>query len=56
MISRKKSDIVINTCVPHIKQRCKKRVEIPQKYDFFNWSIQNLIRKVKQFVGKYYIT
>ena len=27
--------------------------EIPQKYDFLNWSIQNFVRKVKQFVRKF---
>ena len=30
--------------------------EIPQERDFLTWSIQNLLRKVKQFVRKYYIT
>ena len=30
--------------------------EIPQKRDFLIWSIQNFVRKVKQFVRKYYIT
>ena len=30
--------------------------EIPQKCDFLTSSIQNFIRKVKQFVRKYYIT
>ena len=30
--------------------------EIPQKRDFLTWSIQNFVRKVKQFVIKYYIT
>ena len=30
--------------------------EIPQENDFLTWSIQNLVRKVKQFVRKYYIT
>ena len=30
--------------------------EIPQKRDFLTWSIQNFVRKVKQFVRKYYIT
>ena len=30
--------------------------EIPQKRDFLTRSIQNFIRKVKQFVTKYYIT
>ena len=30
--------------------------EIPQKHDFRTWSIQNFVRKVKQFVRKYYST
>ena len=30
--------------------------EIPQEHDFLTWSIQTFVRKVKQFVGKYYIT
>ena len=30
--------------------------EIPQERDFLTFSIQNLVRKVKQFVRKYYIT
>ena len=31
--------------------------EITQKQDFLTWSIQNFAsRKVKRFVGKYYIT
>ena len=30
--------------------------EIPQKRDFLSWRIQNFVRKVKQFVKKYYIT
>ena len=30
--------------------------EIPQKRDFLSWSSQNFVRKVKQFVRKYYIT
>ena len=30
--------------------------EIPQKRNFLTWSIQNFVRKVKQFVKKYYIT
>ena len=30
--------------------------EIPQKCDFLTWSIQNFMRKVKQFVRQYYIT
>ena len=31
-------------------------IEIPQKHDFLTWSIQNFVRKMKQFVTKYYIT
>ena len=30
--------------------------ENPQKRDFVTWTIQNIPRKVKQFVRKYYIT
>ena len=30
--------------------------EIPQKHDFLTWSIQEFVRKVKQFFTKYYIT
>ena len=30
--------------------------EIPQKHDFLTWSIQNFVRKIKQFVRKYYTT
>ena len=30
--------------------------EIPQEHDFLTWGIQALVRKVKQFVRKYYIT
>ena len=44
---------LINTCVSLIKQHWKKMTEIPQKYDFLNWSIQNFVRKVKQFVRKF---
>ena len=31
-------------------------IESPEKHDFLTWSIQNFIRKLKQFVTKYYIT
>ena len=31
-------------------------VEILQEYDFLTWGIQAFVRKVKQFVGNYYIT
>ena len=30
--------------------------EIPQERDFLTWSIENFVKKVKQFVRKYYIT
>ena len=53
MIPRKKPknlETVINTCVSIIKQQM---AEIPQKCDSLTWSIQNFIRKVKQFVRKY---
>ena len=30
--------------------------EITQEHDFLTWGIQTFVRKVKQFVGKYYIT
>ena len=52
----KKSEIVINTCISLIKQHRKKMAEIPQKRDYLTWSIQIFVRKVKQFVRKYYIT
>ena len=52
----KKSETVINICVSIIKQHWKKMAEIPQECNFFTWSIQNFVRKVKQFVRKYYIT
>ena len=51
MISRKKNQK--NTCVSLIKQHWNMMAEIPQKCDVFTWSIQNFIRKVKQFVKKY---
>ena len=51
-----KSETVINTCVSLIKQHWEKMTEVPQKRDFLTWSIQNFVRKVKQFVRKYYIT
>ena len=38
-----------------IKQHWKKMVEIPQEREFLTWSIQKFVRKVKQFVRKYYI-
>ena len=59
MIPRKKTPKnlkLINTCVSLIKQHWQKMIEIPQKHDFLTWSIQNFVRKVKQFVTKYYIT
>ena len=39
-----------------IKRHWKKMAKIPQKHDFLTWTIQNFLREVKQFVGKYYIT
>ena len=30
--------------------------EILQEHDFLTWDIQTFVRKVKQFVGKCYIT
>ena len=30
--------------------------EVLQKRDFLTWSIQSFLRKVEQFVRKYYIT
>ena len=62
MICRKKKqkkqilETVINTCVPIIKQHWKKMVEIPQECDFITWRVQKFVRKMKQFVKKYYIT
>ena len=29
--------------------------EITQEHDFFTWSIQNFVKRVKKFVRKYYI-
>ena len=29
--------------------------EITQEHDFFIWSIQNFVKRVKRFVRKYYI-
>ena len=51
-----KLETVINSCISVIKQHWKKIAEIPQECDFFTWSIQNVVRKVKQFARKYYIT
>ena len=51
-----KSETVINTCVSLIKQHWKKVAEIPQKRNFLTWSIQNFVRRKKQFVRKFYIT
>ena len=59
MIPRKqsqKSKTVINTCVSFIKQELKKMTEIPEKHDSLTWNIQSFVRKVKQFVRKFYIT
>ena len=30
--------------------------EIPLEHDFLTWGIQTFVKKVKQFVRKYYIT
>ena len=30
--------------------------ETPQKRGFLTWSIQNFVRKVKEFLRKYYVT
>ena len=59
MIPRKqsqKSKTVINTCVSFIKQELKKMTEIPEKHDSLTWNTQSFVRKVKQFVRKFYIT
>ena len=45
----------VSYSVTLIKQHLEKLVEIPEKRDFLTWSIKNLVRKVKQFVTKYYI-
>ena len=44
------------TCVSIIKQHWKKKADILQESHIITWSIQNFVRKVKQFVKKYYIT
>ena len=52
LISRKitlKNWKLINTCVSVIKQLWKKMTEIPEECDFPTWSIQNFVRKEKQF-------
>ena len=49
---QKKSGTVINNFHSFIKQHS----EIPQKCAFLTWSYQNFVRKVKQFVRKYYNT
>ena len=54
--SHEKWETIINTCASIIKQHWKKMAEIPQERDFLTCTIQNLVRKVKQFVRKYYIT
>ena len=58
MIPRKKakeSETAFNTYVSFIKQHWKKIARIPHKteHNFLTWSIQNFVRKVKQFVRKY---
>ena len=52
----KKLETVIDTCVSFIKRHWKKLANISQKRDFLTLRIQNVIRKVKQFVRKYYTT
>ena len=52
----KSLETVINTCVSLIKQHLDKMAGIPQKRDFPTSTIQIFVRKVKQFVRKYYIT
>ena len=47
-------NMFINTRVSN--KAGKKMAEIPQKHDFLTWGIQTFVRKVKQFVRKYYIT
>ena len=39
-----------------VKQHYKKMTKTPQKCDFLTLSIQNIVRKVEQFVRKSYIT
>ena len=51
-----KLETAINICVSLIKQHWKEIVEIPQKCDFLTWSIQNFVRKVKQFARRCDIT
>ena len=46
--------------IPRTKQKKSQKLslilaEIPQKRNFLSWSIQNFVRKAKQFVRKYYI-
>ena len=58
MIPRKKSKkpkTGINTSISLIKEHWIKVADIPQKRNFLTWSIQNFVRKKKQFVRKYYI-
>ena len=52
----KKLETVINTSVLLIKQHWKNMAEIPLKRDFLTWSIQNFVRKGKQFDRRYDIT
>ena len=52
----KKSETAINTCVSLIKQNWWQITEIPKKHNFLIWSIENFVRKVKEFARKYYIT
>ena len=52
----KKLETVINTSVLLIKQHWKNMAEIPLKRDFLTWSIQNFVRKGKQFDRRYDVT
>ena len=45
----------LSLIVLHSKNNTKKMPKIPQKHYFLTWSIENVIRKVKQFVRKYII-
>ena len=39
-----------------IKQHWKEMAAILQEHSFLTWSIQNFVKKVKQFVRKFYVT
>ena len=53
---KKSEPPLINTRVSIIKQHWKKMVEAPLECNFRIWSTQKFVRKVKQFVRKYYIS